>query len=398
MGISVAPWVKSGYGHQAGEFFPRIAKTGRDVTIYAYRGLIGASLDWPTDTTEDKAPVHVVPQGRMSQFGFEILPFYHDQCEADYILSIGNLFMFDGVKQLIARQGWPWYHLAPIDCAPLGAPDQNLFNITGIHPVAISRHGQTMLHDAGFEDVPYLPHSIDTNLFRPPTEAERASSRQAMGLTEDNFLIAINAANESSADRKALTQQLLAFASCYERHPNWRLYIHTALYRHPIGLDLTSQLTRLGIEDVVMYPDPDIYNTASLSFSDLCSLVYWPADVLSNTAKAEGFGLTPLEAQACGVPVIVSNNSAMTEVSAPGEYGGYRVPGQREWSNLDSSYWMTPFVADIESAYEQFHLAWKNDDLYPSQQAARVHALQYDSARVFQEHWLPFLSMVEDSL
>lgn len=49
--------------------------------------------------------------------------------------------------------------------------------------------------------------------------------------------------------------------------------------------------------------------------------VYQTADALLFPSRLEGFGLAALEAQACGVPVIAANNSALPEVVADGESG-----------------------------------------------------------------------------
>ena len=50
-----------------------------------------------------------------------------------------------------------------------------------------------------------------------------------------------------------------------------------------------------------------------VSNTDLLHL-YNAAGVLAHPALYEGFGLTPLEAMACGTPVVVSNNSSLPEV------------------------------------------------------------------------------------
>jgi glycosyltransferase involved in cell wall biosynthesis len=44
------------------------------------------------------------------------------------------------------------------------------------------------------------------------------------------------------------------------------------------------------------------------------SLAYGAADVLCFPSKSEGFGLPPLEAMACGCPVVASNGGALGEV------------------------------------------------------------------------------------
>jgi glycosyltransferase involved in cell wall biosynthesis len=71
-------------------------------------------------------------------------------------------------------------------------------------------------------------------------------------------------------------------------------------------------------------------------------------DVLLNPAMGEGFGITVLEAQACGVPAIVTDFTAMREVCG----AGWHVKHQPYWTGLGS--WQAiPDVDDIVSALEE---------------------------------------------
>jgi glycosyltransferase involved in cell wall biosynthesis len=76
--------------------------------------------------------------------------------------------------------------------------------------------------------------------------------------------------------------------------------------------------------------------------------IYSAMDVLLNPAMGEGFGITVLEAQACGTPAIVTEFSAMKEVCA----AGWHVKWDPYWTGQNS--WMaTPDVDDIVSALEE---------------------------------------------
>ncbi|MDD2497589.1 MAG: glycosyltransferase family 1 protein, partial [Desulfitobacteriaceae bacterium] len=62
----------------------------------------------------------------------------------------------------------------------------------------------------------------------------------------------------------------------------------------------------LSLEDQIVFP----------GFVDSADLpvVYSMADVLAYPSLYEGFGLPPVEAMACGTPVVVSNTSSLPEV------------------------------------------------------------------------------------
>ena len=62
----------------------------------------------------------------------------------------------------------------------------------------------------------------------------------------------------------------------------------------------------LGLEDQIVFP-------GFIDSADL-PVVYSMADVLAYPSLYEGFGLPPVEAMACGTPVVVSNTSSLPEV------------------------------------------------------------------------------------
>lgn len=81
----------------------------------------------------------------------------------------------------------------------------------------------------------------------------------------------------------------------------------------------TLIIKRLGLEGLVLFP--------SVSDSELPSL-YANAFGLVQSSRYEGFGLTPLEAMASGIPAIAANSSSMPEVG--GEIVQYFEPGNSE--------------------------------------------------------------------
>lgn len=80
---------------------------------------------------------------------------------------------------------------------------------------------------------------------------------------------------------------------------------------------------------------------AGLSDEELCVL-YNAADLVVSTTMAEGFGLTLAEAAACGVPLVATDCSAVSEVVGP---GGVLVPSTgpitcayaHEWALIDEA-------------------------------------------------------------
>ncbi len=76
--------------------------------------------------------------------------------------------------------------------------------------------------------------------------------------------------------------------------------------------DLTPQIKALGIEDSVIKTGIIVDNEL-VDFYNLADLFVFPS-------LYEGFGIPPLEAMACGTPVVCSNNSSLPEVVGDAAY------------------------------------------------------------------------------
>ena len=129
--------------------------------------------------------------------------------------------------------------------------------------------------------------------------------------------------NKGYPSRKSLPQIVEAFAAFRARHDDAILYLHTDLGgSYQEGVDLAPLLHAFGLDpEIVRFPDQYRYQFDPFG-EEYMADVYSSFDVLLNPAMGEGFGLPVLEAQACGVPAIVTDFTAMSEVC------GGRVEGR----------------------------------------------------------------------
>ena len=351
----------------------RLTKAGHEVSISSPYSFFGNAFNWEG---------HTVLPGGLDAFGSDVIDAHYRYVNADLLITLCDVFAMDAKK----LKGLNVAHWMPVDSNPLGAMDKIKLEQSGGTPIAFSRFGEDKLREAGWEPL-YAPHGIDTAVFKPP--ADRDKLREDMGISANTFLIGVCAINKDAGNRKALPEQMLAFARFHNRHPNSRLVIHSVINAKQIGgINLQSIAGSLGIADAVMFPDQHAYTCGLIGEE---SMVEWFGclDLYSGCSLAEGFGLPSLEAQACGVPVVVTDGSAMSELCGP----GWKVKGEPYWSPGHEAWWIRPSVKGILDAYEEAYEAWPLDST--RSKAAREFALQYDADAVFDQYWRPVLRQLE---
>lgn len=123
--------------------------------------------------------------------------------------------------------------------------------------------------------------------------------KNKLGLT-DYILAMASASPRKNIDRLLFSYSLLT-PSLRARFPLALIATHPALKGH-----LAQRITELGIQENVVF-----LNRAS---DDDLALLYQAAALFVFPSIEEGFGLPPLEAMACGTPVVASNTSSLPEV------------------------------------------------------------------------------------
>jgi glycosyltransferase involved in cell wall biosynthesis len=292
-----------------------------------------------------------------------------------------DVWVLDGAR----LQGMNVGHWMPVDCTPLGGRDKRTLMSGPGRPIAMSQFGKAQLQEAGFAPL-YVPHGIDAGVFAPLPD--RDALRAELGLT-DRFVTGIAAANQDPM-RKGLSEQLTAWAVFARAHPDALLLVHSRAEAWQ-GVNLNSLLSNLGVSPAqVRFCDQYLLTAGLIGDAEVarwCGVL----DVLSNCSFGEGFGLHPLEAQACGTPVIVTGASSMPELCGSG--WKVRVDYLRDayWNRGHDAWWIRPSPPEILRCYEKAYATWKSGKMGPLRKRARRFALQYDAGRVMGEFWEPAL-------
>lgn len=349
---------------------PLLASLGHDIVISTFYGLQGSPMVWNGFT--------VLPASQ-HLYGSDVLNARVKREEADLLITLMDAWALEALP-LVELKVAQWM---PVDCEPLGMLDRDALRISGAQPIAMSRFGEAQLREAGFDPL-YVPHAIDTSVFAPSPDREAA--RKANGLGGGVFVVGINAVNKDPY-RKAMDAQIFAFARLHEKYPDTRLLVHSLMKDGIVSL--RPLLENVGLADgSVIFSDQYAYIHGVIE-QDSLAIWYSCLDLFSGCAMGEGFGLPILEAQSCGVPVVVTDASSMSELCG----AGWKVRGQRWWNWNQEARWSLPLEDQIFRAYEQ---AYKRGPAYQKKQkAAREFALQFDAKRVLADYWAPALAALE---
>lgn len=387
---SNSPYQPTGYGMQIGILLDYLVKHGVDAAHVSNWGLEGTNSTHKTAFGE--IPHYARGYEPMSQ---DALAIAHKiqaskSKNKDYILTLGDVWT-------LKPEIWPsneferilsWVPLDHISMPPAVKRWLEKDNVT---PIAMAPFGMQQLEEVGIKGH-YIPHSIDTvSTFKPTDKIGKQNAREFLGVGEDDFLIVMNAANKAnkSVHRKAFGEALMAFAVFKQKVPNAYLYIHT----EPKGIYGGFHLPRLaeacGLDmNSVIFPDPVDYRVG-IEPTDLAGF-YTAADVCLQLSLGGGFEIPVIEAQACGTRVIATDWTGPKDLIAE---DGFRVSGQLWWDEAQLAWWKTPSIASIVNQLENAYDVVKEKGRHS--ETSRKFAKQFDSAKVWNHYWMPFLKTLQ---
>jgi len=153
-------------------------------------------------------------------------------------------------------------------------------------------------------------YGVDTSRFAP-TDEPRATIRRRLGLPEDGALLFYSSRVAPEKDSRTV---LLALGLLRNAGHNVRL-----LHRSGGWRALTDLARGLGVADRVIATDA-VHPESELPDS------YRAVDVCIQASLEEGLGFSPLEALACGTPVVASSVGGLRETIVEGRTGWSVAP------------------------------------------------------------------------
>jgi glycosyltransferase involved in cell wall biosynthesis len=158
-----------------------------------------------------------------------------------------------------------------------------------------------------------IPLGVDTEVFKP---GDQVAARRFLGLPgvpEDSFIVLNVNRNQS---RKRLDLTIMFFAEWIQSKGirDAYLYLHV-LPGSSVAIDCDQLGFYCGISDRLILAAPrDTYRGAPEAYVVAANQA---SDAYLTTSLGEGFGLTAIEAMACGKPVIAGRYAALAEWAAP---------------------------------------------------------------------------------
>lgn len=383
---SNATWVNSGYGVQGRSLLPRLAELpefgGREnIAQFAWYGLQGGIHNVDGFT--------VYPAG-VDPYGNDVIDAHMKDFDANILVSLIDVWVMKNTAQKIAPSLWcPWL---PIDHDPV--PQMFLDSLQGAYmPLTYSKWGHNMLKEAGVDNT-YIPHGIETSIYNVNGNLQDVQAFKKRVLRCEGHLSVMVAANKGYPDRKFFQGQLRAWGEFAKDKPDAKLYIHaepTTMYG---GLDLVALALDLGIADKIIFPDRYQYYKGLPA--EFLAMVYNAADVYLGNSMSEGFGIPLIEAQACGVPVITTNFSAMPELVR----WGYKIdPADMIWTPMNA--WQAwPDVHGIKDALDDLYEQWHdNNNQWSLPQRLKVSQMIHDEFSwdsIVRDQWQPFIAKIAE--
>lgn len=359
------PATPSGYGQQTAIWTSKLRDEGHDVVISANFGGEPRAHHWNE--------IPVFPPGE-DPYGIDSLYIDQQTVEPDLTFCLYDAWPLE--KPFQSRTAiW-----TPVDHSPVPPKVLHALKQTGAQPVAMSAWGQAQLAGNGYP-CPYIPHGIDTEIYQPRDQAE---ARRRLNLPADAFLVGMVAANKGQhLNRKSFDLAFQSVAWLARQHPDTHMYVHTRA-ESPHGIDMRVCARNYALPgDAVTFANPALLR---YGISDLAmSWIYSAFDVLISPSLGEGFGIPVVEAQACGVPVIVTDATAQSELCG----AGWKARGHYLYDSVQASDWIRPYDFEVKQALE-YAYGRRGDESLRAQ--ARTFGEGYDYRQVWSQYWVPALA------
>lgn len=383
--MSNAPFANTGYGTQTAQAVSRIIKDGHPFVVACNYGIEATTTEWEG--------IPLWPRGFDAWSNDVAAAYYRDWARqhpgaSPWLFTLFDVWTITNPNLAnIPTASW-----VPIDHMPVPPQVLAFCQRPNVVPIAMSRFGLDQLQRKDVE-AEYVPHAIETSIMKPTAsvqqdDGKRLTGRDIMQLPADAFVVTIMNANKGVPSRKAFGEQVLAFSIFAQDHPDAMLFVHSEQHGQMSGIQFDPLIVACGLDPARV----KFINQYQLRLgipAEAVAAILTASDVLLCPTYGEGFGITALDAQACGTPIITSDFTAQDELAGP---DSIKVSGQPWWDATQHAWWSIPSVPQIVDGLKQAYARGH----YRSQAAVDWVRENYDADVVFERHWRPVLDRLAD--
>jgi glycosyltransferase involved in cell wall biosynthesis len=373
---SNASWAGTGYGVQSKLILKGLKERGHEPALFAFYGVQGGIVEY------DGYPC--LPGSGKDAWGSDVVRVHINRTKSEVLVTLMDLFVLE--PSVYGSLPVPWIAWTPVDHEAIGAPTLSRLEKCPF-PVAMSHFGAQQMKDANVEPFATIYHAVDTDVFHPLEREDRVEFKKLFELNPGSYVIGMVMANKG--DRKQYPAQLTAIRRWMEKHPDLdvKIFLHTDVTEGMGGWDFKTLVDRVGLTGNIIATNTYDSTVVPLA-QDTMAGIYNSMDVLMNCSAGEGFGVPIVEAQACGVPVIAGDYTAMPEIVQ----NGYVVKAANR--GLASHYgWQ--FNPDVDDMVYRLECVYRMSDK-ASAAVGRQWVIDNCSVPVILDRWEEVLGAVAE--
>jgi len=333
--------LSTGYGNYTRSLLNRLHETGKYeiAELSCYKTCETKNNNpwkvYPNAVKKDDQRNQTYKQNIQNQFGQWRFDLVVAHFKPDVVVDFRDIFMSVFQRTSVFRNKFHWVLAPTIDSFPV-RPEwvDSLANcdtlLTHTEWAKKEIEERYSIPVAGV-----VKDSIDTKIFQP---INKIGMRQAFGI--ENISSTIIGSVMRNQKRKLIAELLKMFSDLIKDHPDTYLYLHTS-YPETRGWNIPSLLLEHDVYHRVLFTyvcqncsnicpmtwkgtsykcqkckkNKLVLPSSSTGIKDIeLAQIYNMFDIYIQYAICEGFGIPPLEAASCGIPMITMNHGAMKEL------------------------------------------------------------------------------------